>query len=584
MVRARATSAVTAFILLLGLVSTRTPAEAQSAMSCSGAAGSSQVSSAGPFEIGETGIVELESDVDGSAIQIGFVRPDAPAGYRSPVIVHASSYFATDLRDVEVTDCNPFLVQNFVQHGYTVAFVPTRGAGGTDSCADLMGPKERADLDQAVTWLGTQSWSNGNVGMTGVSYDGSTPWEVASSGNPHLKTIVPVSGVHNLFDLIYERGRNDWRWWFFVTGYYHYYGLVMTNPAGGRDADRWAGSAAFCDTTDEGLQATVQSYITGDYDELGYWSERNMNPLILKKYRGSVMLVQGMQDWNVDPAHQYPFINQLEKKGVYVKHLLGQWDHAFPDSPHVGPRGDYADILLGWWDRWLKEDKTADTGPRVEVQDSALEWRRETAWPPSDARTTNLYLSADATLSPSPQKGEATALLGPGTRNRYFFVSGNETVYNDTPLDHNCVDCATFAMDVKDDLRLVGLPELELRVTPTGPSGFVSAYLVRVDSAGAWQLLGWGANDLRFPDGSGRPTEVTAGEEITLTFPLQPLDAVVHEGEQLLLILDQGHADHMPTVPFFPVELRYGQALGSFRFQTTIPAASDFFTPPGLPG
>jgi hypothetical protein len=50
-----------------------------------------------------------------------------------------------------------------------------------------------------------------------------------------------------------------------------------------------------------------------------------------------------------------------------------------------------------------------------------------------------------------------------------------------------------------------------------------------------------------------------------------------------VLILDQGHADHMPTVPFFPVELRYGKSLGTMRFQTTSPDAGDFFKPRGLP-
>src|SRR3712207_7215004 len=42
-------------------------------------------------------------------------------------------------------------------------------------------------------------------------------------------------------------------------------------------------------------------------------------------------------------------------------------------------------------------------------------------------------------------------------------------------------------------------------------------------------------------------------------------DGIIHKGEQLVLVLDQGHADHMPTAPFFPVELRYGGKLGSLR-------------------
>ena len=579
--RAQVLGTLLAVVLIAALVSADT-ARAQSLLPCSGAyGGSSKVSERGAYEIGKSEVVELKSAVDGAVIQVGFVRPDAGAGYRSPVIVQASPYFMNDLRDVDLTTCNEFLSGNFVPHGYTIAFVPTRGAGGTDSCADLMGPKERADLDQAVTWLGSQPWSNGNVGMTGISYDGSTPWEVASMGNRHLKTIVPASGVHNLFDLVYQGGRTDWRWWFFVSGYYHYYGLGLTNPAGGRDADRFAKSAV-CDTLDEGLAATVESYVTTDYDNFGYWADRNMDPDILKRYRGSVLLVQGLQDWNVDPGHQYPFVNELEDNGVYVKHLLGQWAHAFPDGNDVGPRGDYADVLLEWWDRWLKGERSADTGPRAEVQDSDLRWRQETAWPPSDSESLERYFTADGALAKSPEDGEATAVLAPGTRNRYFYVNDNSQSYNDTPVDHVCATCVTFTETVKDDLRVVGLPELSVHVTPTGPRGFVSAYLFRIDRDGAWHKLGWGIGDVRFPRGEQKPQQVTPGQEITMRFGLQPLDAVVHKGEQLMLLLDQGHSDHMPSVPYSPVQIRYGGKLGTFRFETTTPSAHDFFDPPKL--
>ena len=572
-----------AVVVLVASVVHAGSARAQSLLPCSGGyGGSSKVSQRGPYEIGKAEVVELKSKVDGAVIQVGFIRPDAGAGYRSPVIVSASPYFMNDLRDVDLTTCNEFLSGNFVSHGYTIAFVPTRGAGGTDSCADLMGPRERADLDQAVTWLGRQSWSNGNVGMTGISYDGSTPWEVASMGNRHLKTIVPISGIHNLFDFLYQRGRTDWRWWFFVSGYYHYYGLGFTNPAGGRDADRYARSAV-CDTLDEGLVATVESYLTTEYDNFSYWAERNMEPDILKRYRGSVFLVQGLQDWNVDPGHQYPFISELEDQGVYVKQLLGQWPHDFPDGSHdVGPRGDYADILLEWWDRWLKGDLSADIGPRAEVQDSDLQWRRETAWPPSDSRTLERYLAADGTLSDSPRDDEATAVLAPGSRNRYLYVNDNSQSYNDLPVDHVCATCVTFTQSVEDGLRLVGIPEIEVHVTPAGPRGFVSAYLFRIDRDGAWHKLGWGVGDVRFPRGENEPQQVTPGQEIRMRFPLQPLDVVVHEGEQLMLLLDQGHSDHMPSVPYFPVQIRYGAKLGTFRFETTTPDAGDFFDPPEL--
>ena len=53
--------------------------------------------------------------------------------------------------------------------------------------------------------LGSQDWSNGNVAMIEKSYDGSTPWQAAMFGNEHLKTIVPISGLIGVKELM-------WKW------------------------------------------------------------------------------------------------------------------------------------------------------------------------------------------------------------------------------------------------------------------------------------------------------------------------------------------------------------------------------------
>jgi predicted acyl esterase len=292
-----------------------------------------------------------------------------------------------------------------------------------------------------------------------------------------------------------------------------------------------------------------------------------------------VLLVQGMQDWNVDPGHQYPFVTQLEDRGVYVKHMLGQWAHSWPDSA-VGGRTDWAVVLLAWWDRWLKEDRSVQTGPRAEVQDSDLRWRVESAWPPQRTTEHTLHLRADETLGPVASEETATAMLGPGSRNRYVFVSGVGEHHNDLPVDRYCAMCATFTYDVDGgDLRLTGIPELDLTLVPTGSAGHVSAFIFRVDEDDQRHLIGWGASDLRFPQGGYEAQPVVPGEAIHMTLPIQPLEAVVHEGEQLEIVLDQGHADTFPGVPFLPLELRYGADLGAFRFEHATPVERDFFIP-----
>ena len=74
-----------------------------------------------------------------------------------------------------------------------------------------MGEAEQMGIDEAVTWLGEQEWSNGKVALTGRSYDGSTPWEAATFGNPYLATILPISGLIGMHELMWRNGSAESR-------------------------------------------------------------------------------------------------------------------------------------------------------------------------------------------------------------------------------------------------------------------------------------------------------------------------------------------------------------------------------------
>ena len=571
--------------LSLSLPMAGTSAQVASPQECGGTGGGvSRTTHKGPYEALEDEVVEIESEYDDGVIQIGMVKPDVPSGTRTPVIVDAGPYYWSDLNDTKLVSCNEFLVENFVQHGYTVAFVPTRGTGGTDRCSDLMGPGERAHLDEAITWLGEQQWSDGKVGMTGISYDGSTPWEVAAEGNPYLATIVPVSGVTDLYSQIYRSGRNDARWWLFVPGYQTVYSTGEANPTNGRDPVRWA-EAAMCQEYVEGLGATAETYVTAEDDGFGYWAQRDSRPGTEKRYRGSVFVVHGMIDHNVPPFQSIPWVNKLKRKGTYVKMMLGQWGHAFPDTQGNAAgalRYDYADILLSWWDRWLKE-KGGSTGARVEVQDASGRWRTEDAWPPTEDTERKLYLTPQEGMFSSPGDEEARKTLAPGARSRYLYVA--ETGQDpESPLDPYCATCAVFATEPQsEDLNISGIPSLDLTVVPNGPGGSVAAYLYRVGTDDVYDLIGYGNGDLRFPKGGHEASAVAPGEEKKFGLDLEPLDALVAKGERLVLVLEQGTTYDMPGPFEYPVDLVYGGKKSSFTFPTVTPDPGSYFTPPPAP-
>jgi predicted acyl esterase len=79
----------------------------------------------------------------------------------------------------------------WVPHDYVVVLVDARGYGNS--------PGERLSLEtdyyDGVEWAGTREWSNGNVGMIGISALAIVQWYAAQLNPPHLKAIIPWEGT-----------------------------------------------------------------------------------------------------------------------------------------------------------------------------------------------------------------------------------------------------------------------------------------------------------------------------------------------------------------------------------------------------
>ncbi len=546
----------------------------------------SHVLEEGPFDLLPGKALYLESQADGEAIEIGIVKPDVPEGTQVPVIAFASPYLSP-LHPQDLHDVRPRLTENFVEHGYAVAFVAVRGTADSGGCSDLMGPLERADLDQAITWLGTQGWSNGNVGMLGVSYDGSTPWEVAAAGNPHLKTIVPISGVNDVHHLMFPNGTAESRGPLVLNALYYLYGFGFDNPNNGRSVAHTA-QGILCPEAFEGFVASMHAGATGERDPFGYWAERDSRPGVEENYEGSIFLVHGFQDWNVDPHHAFPWVTQLDRQhDLTVKYLLGQWGHAWPDGDYLDDperRLDFAEILLRWFDHELKEDTTADLGPKVQVQDSTGQWRSSDTWPPTDTTSVTWHLNPGDELS--TEASDETASV-PVTGD-CSLASGQPCWSSDIPTltQAYCQGCAVFTSEpVDQETRVAGLPPLHVQVTPSGATGHLSAFLFATEhddwTQGEWTRLGWTQMDLRFADGGQQAQPIVPGQTITAKMQLQPLDAVVEEDQRLLLIISQGQqADHTPLVPPSPVMLEVGGEQSTLTLDTFEVGPGQHFEPP----
>ncbi|HUR25442.1 MAG TPA: CocE/NonD family hydrolase [Candidatus Thermoplasmatota archaeon] len=565
----------------------------------------SNVLTPGTLGIQEPQRVEIDSPQGGS-IEMGLFLPDTAE--KVPVLLFSSPYIDAEEsvtrggpagQDTAPTVVNPSgavqnLIDNFVPHGYAVVTHSVRGTGGSDGCNDLMGPGEMADIDAALTWLGTQDWSNGNIAMTGVSYDGSTPWTAAATGNPHLKTIFPISGVPDLYGLMYRNGSSEARGPLLLNALYIQGGLDSGEPT--------AAPGRLCPEAVEGLALSGTAGVLGT-DPTGYWQARNRKPLVEQNYKGSVFSIQGLQDWNVDPSQVIPWVEQLEAKGLVTRQLVGQWEHSWPDSigadgagldcPGGNPlvkacnRADWKEIMLRWMEHELKGKTDIDVGAPVQVADHLGRWRNEEHYPPHDLKWTTYHL--DSGLLAPAAGPRASAVLYPQ-------VAPGIPPNPPANVDLAVKGAARFVLGpVDEDLLIVGLPKVHVTVTPSGPGGYIGAYLYDLDSGtqggsdcGPGTRIGWTTMNLAFADGGTERHEVMPGQTIQAMMEIQPMDAVVQKGHQLALCVwvytegdGQGAQARIPTLPPGPVTLEMGGTVESVLMLPTVQRdPSVYFQPP----
>jgi uncharacterized protein len=117
---------------------------------------------------------------DGVTLMADVHRPSTQGRY--PVLIAASPYprqlqnLGAPMGFVEA-GASDF----FVPRGYVHLIVNLRGTGGSGGVFGFFDGQERRDMYDLVEWAAQQPWSDGNVGMVGISYFAMTQWRLPSS-------------------------------------------------------------------------------------------------------------------------------------------------------------------------------------------------------------------------------------------------------------------------------------------------------------------------------------------------------------------------------------------------------------------
>jgi len=456
--------------------------------------------------------------------------PDVPEGVKVPVIMSIHPYydFGGEGMPGVGPDSNPntvpdggigkWVYDNFISHGYALAQASTFGSGKSTHCQDVKGLGEQTGIQAVVEWLGQQEWSNGNVGLMGKSYAGTTNWEAAQKPSQYLKTIVPISGSIGVQEMFYRNGSSEAR----ALGYDAAYQAATS--------DLTSDELRVCQ---DDLQGPLNPFTTQLWAHYGgaqwndYWDERRHLPDVLQNYRGSVYLVWGMQDWNVDPYHAFPTYQLMRDAGIPARGIMGQWAHNYPDQPNVHggltsgygaeaypemSRMDWAVDLYAWFEYWLK-----DNGPmpdlHVQMQRNDGKWHVEDTWPPSDMTWEKI------TLDQTTTDGNA--------------VSINSDVSITIPASN-------------EDRFISGLPTLHLSVTTRGCDGG-QVFATMYDSTQNLRI-GHATMDVRYRDGGYTAQTVNPVlSTYLMKMEFNPIDAIIPAGNEIRIELTESGEDYLPS-------------------------------------
>lgn len=313
---------------------------------------------------------------DGTTLVANVFRPAAPGRY--PVIILSGIYDKdapwTTHADSGVYDTQGddtylnFEAPNpgyWIPKGYAIVHVAARGYGGSEGYASFLSAQEALDYYDSIEWAGTQSWSNGNVGILGISYYTSNQYRVAALKPPHLKAFIAWEGGSDAYrDLSYQGGI------FCVFDVWWYYFSVAPNRTDWKDSERaWA--AALHPLYDDYWKAKATDLTQLDLPMLavGQWSDQELH------LRGTM---------NAYIASRSPYKKLFLFAGTH-------WTQ-FYNEVGTGEQLRFFDYWLKGIDNGLYNEPPIKmqvrTGPAAE--DYTLRYENE--WPLARTQWTKLYL------------------------------------------------------------------------------------------------------------------------------------------------------------------------------------------------
>ncbi|MGE3877346.1 MAG: CocE/NonD family hydrolase, partial [Parvibaculaceae bacterium] len=478
---------------------------------------------------------------DGTRIAATLWRPKTEA--KVPVVAEMIPYRRRDgtlFRDAEI---HPY----WAGFGIACCRADIRGSGDSDGIlADEYLPREQEDACEIIAALARESWCNGNVGMTGISWGGFNSLQVAARQPPALKAIITLCSTDDRYadDVHYMGGA-------LLTENEMWSNFMLVKNA--MPPDPQIVGDAWRDMWRKRLEANTSwsEHWLAHQRRDAYWKQGS----VCEDIAGIRCAVLAVCGWEDSYSNSVPRL--LEGLSGPKMAIMGPWSHAFPCRGDPGPHIGYLQEGLRWWKHWLAGETTGimdepqyriyaigEERPRPWYETHAGRWIAEEAWPSPRIDWQTRYLNAGA-LALTPETGATLSVRSPATAGtdcgRWGGYGGTSP---DLAIDQRREDGQALCFDTEplaEDTTLLGAPEITLALTVDAPKVNLAARLCDVYPDGTSALMTYGVLNLSHRDSHEFPEDCPVGKPFTIALKLNDFARIVPKGHRIRLSLATQH-------------------------------------------
>jgi len=482
---------------------------------------------------------------DGTRLAARIWMPDGADGDPVPAVFEFLPYRKRDGTSPRDESTYPV----FAAAGIAGVRVDIRGSGESDGVIDGEYTElELANACELIAWIAQQPWSNGSVGMMGISWGGFNSLQVAALRPPALKAVISIASTTDRYndDIHYKNGCH-------LSAQLSWAATMLAYQSRSPDpeivGDRWL------DMWMERLENEpffMEEWLSHQRRD-DFWRHGS----ICEDYSSLQIPALVIAGW-ADGYRNTPFL-AAEGLGEKAKALVGPWIHKYPHFAWPKPRADFHGEAIAFWNRWLRgQENGIEQLPqmRAYILDGPKPAARRDADP-------GFWVSKDRWSAPEPE---------------CFYVDQFGTLLEGMPIPHapkhdvylkSPLDTGTAAGEwftLKPDAELagdqrsddagsltfqtapltktkthLGRPVITLTLRADAELANLCARIVDIHPDGTATRVSFGVVNLAHRDGNEDPKPLTPGELVTIRLELDACGYRFGEGHRIRLSLSTSY-------------------------------------------